>query len=158
MEILQWARDNGAPWDEDVCAYAAYHGHLEILQWARRNGAPWDIRTCAYAAEHGHLDIIKWTWAHGAPWNARTCLHAALRGRLEVLRWALTPGAPWSDVSFQLYEKELQTPQFRRVAICLMKFKHGTPKTDAVAVKFIHELYTVLPLIAPLCDLVINYC
>ena len=42
LEVLQWARANGAPWDERTCRDAAVGGHLEVLQWARANGAPWD--------------------------------------------------------------------------------------------------------------------
>jgi len=38
--VLQWARANGAPWDERTCRDAAEGGHLDVLQWARANGAP----------------------------------------------------------------------------------------------------------------------
>jgi len=30
--VLQWARANGCPWDEDTCTSAAQGGHLEVLQ------------------------------------------------------------------------------------------------------------------------------
>jgi len=50
LEVLKWARENGCPWDEETCAYAAKGGHLEVLKWARENGCPWDEWTCAYAA------------------------------------------------------------------------------------------------------------
>jgi len=53
LAMLQWARENGAPWDERVCAYAARRGHLAMLQWARAIGAPWDSWTCANAARGG---------------------------------------------------------------------------------------------------------
>jgi hypothetical protein len=35
LSVLQWARDNGCPWDEDTCAYAAEGGHLSR---GRRSG------------------------------------------------------------------------------------------------------------------------
>jgi hypothetical protein len=38
--VLQWARANGCPWDEDTCTAAAKYGHLELLQWARAQGCP----------------------------------------------------------------------------------------------------------------------
>ena len=44
-------------------------GHLEVLQWARANGCPWDQRTCAYAATGGHLEVLQWARANGCPWN-----------------------------------------------------------------------------------------
>ena len=43
LEVLQWARANGCPWDEKTCMHAAEGGHLEVLQWARANGCPWDV-------------------------------------------------------------------------------------------------------------------
>ena len=36
---MKWARENGCPWDEVTCAYAAQNGHLETLRWARENAA-----------------------------------------------------------------------------------------------------------------------
>ena len=50
LEMLQWARQNGCPWDEHTCACAAKGGHLEVLQWARENGCPFDPRVL-----HGHI-------------------------------------------------------------------------------------------------------
>ena len=48
LEVLQWARQNGCPWDSDTCAgdAAAKRGDLEVLQWLRQNGCPWnqDVR------------------------------------------------------------------------------------------------------------------
>ena len=35
--------------EQETCA-AAEGGHLEVLQWARANGAPWDELTCSNAA------------------------------------------------------------------------------------------------------------
>ena len=53
LEVLQWARSNGAPWNEQTCSSAAQNGHEEVLQWARSNGAPWDEQTCFRAASSG---------------------------------------------------------------------------------------------------------
>ena len=36
--MLQWAHENGCPWDEMTCAVAAKGGHLEVLQWEHANG------------------------------------------------------------------------------------------------------------------------
>ena len=47
--------------------YAAKHGFLYLLQWANQNGCPWDERTCAYAAEKGHLEILQWARQNGCP-------------------------------------------------------------------------------------------
>jgi hypothetical protein len=40
FEVLQWARANSCPWDEEICKCAAKGGHLDVLLWARANGCP----------------------------------------------------------------------------------------------------------------------
>ena len=50
LEVLQWARENGCPWNGNMWA-AAQSGHLEVLQWARENGCPWNEETCWDAAQ-----------------------------------------------------------------------------------------------------------
>ena len=40
---------------DQLCENSAAAGNLQLLQWARRNGCPWDESTCAFAAEHGHV-------------------------------------------------------------------------------------------------------
>jgi hypothetical protein len=95
LEVLQWARANGCPWDEDTYADAAFGGHLEVLQWARANGCPWDKETCAGAASGGHLEVLQWARANGCPWDKETCAGAASGGHLEVLQWARANGCPW---------------------------------------------------------------
>ena len=35
---------------KETCALAAIYRHLEVLQWARAQGCPWDEETCAWAA------------------------------------------------------------------------------------------------------------
>lgn len=57
LEVLQWARANGCPWNVSTCSGAANGGHLEVLRWARANDCPCDDLTCAFAfaALGGHL-------------------------------------------------------------------------------------------------------
>ena len=54
------------------------------------------------------------------------------------------------------WEKTLDSP-VPRCGVRLMKLKRGTPKTDLSAKRFICKMYMSLPLIVPLCDLIINY-
>jgi hypothetical protein len=65
--MLKWARENGCPWDEWTCTYAAERGDLEMLQWARANGCPWDEWTWRGAEGYGHLEVLKWARENGAP-------------------------------------------------------------------------------------------
>ena len=52
---------------------AALNGHLHVLQWARENGCPWNEETCAHAAMKGHLEVLKWAREHHCPWDEVTC-------------------------------------------------------------------------------------
>ena len=97
LEMLQWLRERGCPWDERTCAAAACGGHLALLRWARANGCPWDDRTCVQAAQEGHLEVLRWAHANGCPWDERTCLVAAAYGQLEALHWARSNGCPWDE-------------------------------------------------------------
>ena len=42
MEVLQWAREHGCPWDEGTCEAAAENGHQDVVLLARDHGCPWD--------------------------------------------------------------------------------------------------------------------
>jgi hypothetical protein len=44
---------------ERLCEAAARGGHLEMLQWARANGCPWNEMTCSGAVTGGHLDVLQ---------------------------------------------------------------------------------------------------
>lgn len=89
-----------------VCTYAAYGGHLEMLQWERENGCPWDKETCAGAAMGGHLEIMKWARANGCPWDWKTShgakqgghpykvMSAAVLGRLDMIQWVVQNDVP----------------------------------------------------------------
>ncbi len=53
----------------NTCAGAAKGGHLEILQWLKSQGCPWNNETCADAAEGGHLELLQWARSQGCPWD-----------------------------------------------------------------------------------------
>ncbi len=99
LEVLQWARSQGCPWDEWTCACAALGGHLEVLQWLRSQACPWNKQTCVNAAFRGHLEMLQWARAQGCPWDEWTCAAAALGGRFEVLQWLRSQGCPEQHVS-----------------------------------------------------------
>ena len=52
-----------------ICALAARGGHLEVLQWLREHGCPWDAWTCELAARGGHLEALQWARANDCPWD-----------------------------------------------------------------------------------------
>ena len=56
---------------------AAGSGNLELVQWLRANGCPWDYVTCAYAVDKGHVETLRWARENGCPWTADTRDRAA---------------------------------------------------------------------------------
>jgi hypothetical protein len=79
-----------------LCAYAAKHGLLNVLQYLRGIGCPWNVWTCTYAAEKGHFKILQWAHTKGCPWNELTFAYAARGGHLDVLKWLRDENCPWS--------------------------------------------------------------
>ena len=78
-----------ARWSEAAVEQAAKGGHLEVVQWLRQNGCPWNSTTCYLAAKGGHLDVFKWLRDQDppCPWNEGTCTDAAWGGHRNVLEW-----------------------------------------------------------------------
>jgi hypothetical protein len=74
--------------------YAAESGGLEILQWLRNAGCPWDTFTCMAAARGGKLEILQWLRIQGCPWDDFTCKEAVEQGNVELLQWAIDHGCP----------------------------------------------------------------
>ena len=63
--------------NESVCSNAANGGHLNVLEWARENGCPWDYDTYVKAASEGHLEVLKWLRENGCPININECREIA---------------------------------------------------------------------------------
>ena len=88
VHTAQWARNQGFPWDEDTCKYAARGGHLPFLQLARTNGCPWNYETCLDAAAGNHVEVLEWAVSHGCPYQEHLCLrHAAAALSHKTLQW-----------------------------------------------------------------------
>jgi hypothetical protein len=61
------------PCSEWTCAKAAKGGQLEVLQWMRAEGCPWDgeavyeaVRDAAYVTRRG--EVLQWLHAEGCSW------------------------------------------------------------------------------------------
>jgi hypothetical protein len=81
LEILIWARTNGASWDKSTCSHAATGGHSAATEW--------DEYVCTLAVCEGQLDVFYWTIANGAPCDYdEVCSVAAKYGQLDILKWA----------------------------------------------------------------------
>ena len=88
LEVLQYARANGCPWDHGTCAGAAKGNHLEVLQWAHANNCPWDEMTCTNAARGGYLNVLKYARGNGCPWDESVLHYATANDDEEmVVAW-----------------------------------------------------------------------
>merc|ERR1712091_309171 len=63
--------------DEAVMAKAAWSGNLELVQWLRGEGCPWNSWTCENAVEQGHVEVLRWARENGCEWDTETILMAA---------------------------------------------------------------------------------
>ena len=86
--MLKYAHENGCPWDEGTCEWAAMGGHLDVLKYLHENGCPWEEMTCQVAAGGGHLDVLKYARKNGCPWNKEVCLlYARNNGHHHITEW-----------------------------------------------------------------------
>ena len=126
LDVLQWLRSIGCPWDETVAmvaarlnlmdmlkwvrangvdmgmltAYnAAYMGNFEALKWVHAEGCVMDYRICEAAARRGDLPMLEWARQKGCDWSPRLCAQAALDGHLQLLIWARRSGCPWTELT-----------------------------------------------------------
>ena len=124
LEVLQWARQNGCPWDDRTCwkrgggrrccsgpwrclNLSGQPGSEEGLNpWLHQN--EWDEQACSGGAPRGGVapggaavgacrtEVLQWLHQNGW-WDAVTCTAAAEGGHLEVLQWARQNGCPWNE-------------------------------------------------------------
>ena len=108
LDCLKYAHENGCPWDEGTCSYAAEYGHLDCLKYAHENGCPWnediffdiyedESDTCSLAAGGGHLDCLKYAHENGCEWYVGTCAYAAGGGHLNCLKYVHDNGCEWNE-------------------------------------------------------------
>ena len=45
LEAMQWLREREVDWADGTTTELAKSGHLELLIWARQNGASWEEET-----------------------------------------------------------------------------------------------------------------
>ena len=123
MRVLPPFQDNG------TTKAAGSAGHIDVLQWSRAHGCPWDARMCAHAAWQGRFDLLRWARENEAPWDEDTCISAFSRGHIHLLLWAHRHGAPvkpGSRVAFTL-----QRIRQQRVMTVMCLCRHAASSEDA---------------------------
>ena len=94
--MLQWAREQGCPWNEKACLRAAIYGHVQVLQWLDANGAPWSDKYFCKASKFGRFEVLEWSvntkhkgqWPHYGDKHSST-YSAVQYKRFDVLKWAV---------------------------------------------------------------------
>jgi hypothetical protein len=64
-----------------VCANAAENGNLEMLQWLRERGCPWNNYVCRSASELCHEEMLQWIHENGRPCWHKCKYTAKKRGK-----------------------------------------------------------------------------
>lgn len=88
VPLVQWAFENGCPWDERICIAAVLNDALDVLIWAYDNSCDWSYKTTCYAAQYGRLDILKWAYGNGIE-ISKIDYYAARGGQVAVIDWLL---------------------------------------------------------------------
>jgi hypothetical protein len=73
----------------NFCAKVAARGDLKVLKWAKANGAPWNELVCALAIKNRHLQVLKWARENGAPWNYRNACKEARLKDPKMFQWVI---------------------------------------------------------------------
>jgi hypothetical protein len=58
LELLQWARANGCPWNTSALLHACSKGHLEVVKWLIDNNCDWVEYALPVLGEAGHYDVL----------------------------------------------------------------------------------------------------
>jgi hypothetical protein len=76
LKCLQYAHENGCPWDKDTCRTATIEGSLECLKYAHENGCPLSETIDIWIEVHnnGHLRCLKYANENGYPWYQSICV------------------------------------------------------------------------------------
>lgn len=95
LECLQYAHQQGCPWNRFTCEAAAHGGHILCLRYAHAEGCAWDAQTCIAAAAGGHLECLRFAHEKGCRWDSHTTAAAAETGQLVCLQYAHEHQCPW---------------------------------------------------------------
>lgn len=100
INILEFAREFGCSWDEDLSYIALSNGHKDLFVWAEEHGyKDYDSDfICRAAVEYGSFELLKWlAMERGFKCNKYVFHKAALLGNIEILKWAKWYECNWTS-------------------------------------------------------------
>lgn len=177
MECLKWIYYNTTFIDNNIINLLGSFGNLEAIQWMYSKGVTVSDEICEIAASCGHVNILKYAHNIGLDLHPETtCTIAASSAKLDCVIYLLTfdPSqirtidiyiAPnqWYTLarryiqSIYFVDKPLMFHDFLNFEDPNKSKVHRTMIKN-MAIHFICKIYETLPLIAPLCDLIMDYC
>jgi hypothetical protein len=94
--VVQRLRELECAWDNaQLCMLAASRGLLKVLQWAKQQGAAFTEEVMLQAAANGHTAVCEYLHAQQCPLRVTACYAAASGCQLGTLRWLLERGCPY---------------------------------------------------------------
>lgn len=93
LNVLIWARSQGAPWGQFAYQEAAMNGHLNVIVWAHENiGQCNAYEIAGPAAAAGQIHVLEWTMAMYPEFRQEDSFNtvifaAASDGQIRVLEW-----------------------------------------------------------------------
>jgi hypothetical protein len=60
VECLKFLVENGCPWNEWACYWAAYYNFLDCLKYLHESGCHWNEETCFTAFDHNNKECLKY--------------------------------------------------------------------------------------------------
>jgi hypothetical protein len=84
----------------DINIYAKY-GRIELVQYLRNRGCPWDPSTFAAAASrHGNIEMLECLRSGGCLWSSTVYLSVVM-GDVETLEWLKVSGCPLTSETLE---------------------------------------------------------
>lgn len=89
LAILKWyATETQCTPSAKTVARAAANGHLHIIEYLRQVGCPWDEDMVSAAAAAGHLNVFAYAVENGCNYTPYSFIVAAVNGRVNILQYA----------------------------------------------------------------------
>jgi hypothetical protein len=96
VHVLQRLRELDCAWDsEQLCSVAAQQGLLQVLQWAKQQGAVFTERNMIQAAGQGHTAVCEYLVSQQCLCSAAPASAAARYCQVSTLQLLIKKGSPY---------------------------------------------------------------
>ena len=92
---------------------------LEVMEWARAQGCPWDLTTTDHATLSGHFAIFMFALHEGCPLSMRVVIEAGLGGSLQILTYLAVGPGRYCWPRFHFLHRPISVYRFPRRALTL---------------------------------------